>query len=73
MHTLTPLDVPVQITNSILNRKTMQSLSKDMDQWIDKRDALSRKREDLLKQREVALKAKVHMFSHLCQKVTWGM
>ncbi len=47
----------MQITNSILNRKTMQSLSKDMDQWIEKRDALSRTKEDLERQREAALKA----------------
>ena len=36
-----------------MNRLTMATISKDMDRWIEKRDMLSRKADDLRKQKEV--------------------
>ena len=33
----------------------MAVLAKDMDRWIEKRDELSRRREDLRRQKELAL------------------
>ena len=37
----------------------MSTLAKDMDSWIEKRDELSRKIDDLRKQKETIMKAKV--------------
>ena len=48
-----------QILDAVLKRQTMTSISADMDNWIEKRDQLSRKVEDLRKQRKIALAAKV--------------
>ena len=43
----------VQITDAIMNRLTMATISKDMDRWIEKRDSLSHKADDLRKQKEI--------------------
>ncbi len=37
----------------------MATLAKDMDRWIEKRDELSRKMEDIRKQKKTALKREV--------------
>ena len=37
----------------------MATLAKDMDRWIEKRDELSRKMEDIRKQKQTALKREV--------------
>ena len=37
----------------------MATLAKDMDRWIEKRDELSRKMEDIRRQKQAALKREV--------------
>ena len=45
--------------DAVLKRQTMANLSKDMDTWIEKRDQLSHKIDELKKQKEVILNSKV--------------
>ena len=42
-----------------MKRLAMATLAKDMDRWIEKRDELSRKMEDIRKQKKTALKREV--------------
>ena len=42
-----------------MKRLAMSTLAKDMDSWIEKRDDLSRKLEDLREQKQNAMKSKV--------------
>ena len=42
-----------------MKRLAMATLAKDMDRWIEKRDELSRKMEDIRKQKQTALKREV--------------
>ena len=42
----------------------MSTLAKDMDRWIEKRDDLSRKMEDIRKQKKTALKREVSKHLH---------
>ena len=45
-----------QITDAIMNRLTTSTLSKDMDRWIEKRDQLSRRADELRRQKEALTK-----------------
>lgn len=49
----------LQIFDAIMKRQAMATLAKDMDRWIEKRDELSRKMEDIRKQKQTALKREV--------------
>ena len=51
-----------QIHDSIMKRLAMSTLAQDMDSWIEKRDELSRKIDDLRKQKETIMKGKVSEF-----------
>ena len=44
----------------------MSTLAQDMDSWIEKRDELSRKIDDLRKQKETIMKGKVSEFECTC-------
>ena len=46
-----------------MKRLTMSTLAKDMDSWIEKRDNLSRKLEDLREQKKNAMKNKVRKYT----------
>lgn len=48
-----------------MKRLAMSTLAKDMDSWIEKRDQLSRKIEDLRKQKEASMKGKVNEYMYL--------
>lgn len=39
-----------------MKRQTMANLAKDMDTWIEKRDKLSRKVDELKKQKELVMR-----------------
>ncbi len=49
-----------------MKRQTMAHLAKDMDAWIEKRDLLSSKIDELKRQKRTASKSKVHM-STVCR------
>lgn len=50
-----------KVFNAIMKRRTMANLAKDMDTWIEKRDQLSHKIDELKKQREFLLRSEVHL------------
>lgn len=51
-----------QVFDAILKRKTMANLAKDMDSWIEKRDHLSQKIEELKKQKLSILESEVRTY-----------
>ena len=59
-----------QIMDSIMKRQTMTTLAKDMDHWIEKRDQLSQKIEDLRRQREALIRGKVVVGGSVCVLLT---
>ena len=61
-----------QVHDSIMKRLAMSTLAQDMDSWIEKRDELSRKIDDLRKQKETIMKGKVsavEAYDCLCMSV----
>ena len=50
---------PIKVFDAILKRQTMSNLAKDMDTWIEKRDKLSRKVDELKKQKHLMLNSEV--------------
>lgn len=61
----------VQVFNAILKRQTMANLAKDMDTWIEKRDRLSRRVDELKKQKELVLKSEVCTYVHDHPSLYW--
>jgi hypothetical protein len=43
-----------KVFDAILKRQTMANLAKDMDTWIEKRDKLSRKIDELKRQKHIS-------------------
>ena len=61
-----------QIMDAVMKCQTMSTLAKDMDRWIEKRDELSRKVEELKRQRHTTLHTnKVVCFFMLTLKHHW--
>lgn len=44
-----------------MKRQTMANLAKDMDMWIEKRDKLSKKTDELKRQKELLLNSEVRI------------
>ena len=59
LNVMTIFPVVDQILDGIMKRLAMSTLAKDMDSWIEKRDELSRKIEDLREQKQNIMKRKV--------------
>ena len=49
-----------------MKRQTMANLAKDMDMWIEKRDQLSRKIDELKKQKDLILRSEVRTLCRMC-------
>ena len=49
----------LQIHDGMMKRQAMSTLAKDMDSWIEKRDELSKKIDDLRRQKQSIMKKKV--------------
>lgn len=49
----------LKVFNAVLRRQTMANLAKDMDMWIEKRDQLSRKIDELKKQKQLVVQSEV--------------
>lgn len=50
-------DLEKKVFNAVLRRQTMANLAKDMDMWIEKRDQLSRKIDELKKQKQLVVQS----------------
>lgn len=55
------LPFSVKVFDTVLKRQTMANLAKDMDTWIEKRDQLSRKIDELKKQKCLLLNSEVRI------------